>query len=107
MTTIKVETQQNVRVEPGEDVTLEVPGCGTTGYLWKLDANPGAVEVVGHEVVPDDRSFGGAGVERFTVRSVHVGDATVRLELKAPWESTAVESYDVTIQVTLRSSAQE
>jgi predicted secreted protein len=95
MPTVKVEGGQTVDTHPGEDVTLEVQGANTTGYLWRLNANPDVVLIVGHEVIPDEESFGGAGIERFVVRPLRSGDATIRLELKAPWETEPVESHDV------------
>ncbi len=95
MTTVRVEGEQSIEVPEGGEVTLEVSGANTTGYLWKLDANPEAVEIVGHEIIADENSFGGAGVERFTLKALRQGEATVRLELRAPWESDAAESHDV------------
>jgi hypothetical protein len=86
MPTVKVEGDENVDVRPGEEVVLEVPGANTSSD---------AVEVVGHEVIPDEESFGGAGVERFTLRPLREGNATVHLELKAPWDSDVAESHDV------------
>jgi predicted secreted protein len=99
MTTVKVGTDASVDVRAGEQVTLEVPGANTTGYLWHLDANPKAVEVLGHEIVADDSSFGGGGLERFVVRPLQEGPATVRLNLKAPWESEPVETHNVQVRL--------
>ena len=61
MPTVKVEGDEIVQVRPGEEVTLEVTGSGATGYLWQLEANPDAVEVTGHEVIPNENSFGAPG----------------------------------------------
>jgi predicted secreted protein len=98
LTTVKLE-QQNEPIEarPGEEITLEVPGANTTGYLWQLKTDVDAVEVVGHEVIPDHENFGGAGVERFVVRPLRAGDATLHLELKAPWENAPAETLDVRV----------
>jgi predicted secreted protein len=100
MATVKVEGNESVEVHPGEEVTLEVTGANTTGYLWHLNANPEAVEFVGHEVVADLENFGGAGIERFVVRLLCEGDSMVRLELKAPWETEPVEIHDVQVHST-------
>jgi predicted secreted protein len=74
---------------------LEVPGANTTGYLWQIKTDSSAVEIVGHEIVPDDQSFGGAGVERFFLKPPRTGDASLHLELKAPWESEAAQVHSV------------
>jgi predicted secreted protein len=96
MTTVKVEeSAEPVETRLGEVVTLEVPGANTAGYLWQLQTNSDTVKVVGHEVVPDEENFGGAGVERFCLQVLKEGDATVYLRLKRPWEQEAAESYDV------------
>jgi len=95
MPTVKVDGDQSVQVHVGEEVTLEVSGANTTGYLWQLNADPSAVKVVEHQIVPDEESFGGSGTERFIVRPLSGGDAMVRLELKAPWEKEPVETHDV------------
>ncbi len=97
MTTVKVESDQNVEIKSGDSVTLEVPGAATTGHLWELKADPGAVEVLDHKIVPDEKSFGGAGTERFTVKPLKEGDALITLQLRAPWESEPAESHSVHI----------
>ncbi len=98
MTTVKLEGTHLIEAHPGEEVTVEVPGANTTGYLWRLKTDSNSVQVVGHEVVPDNESFGGAGVERFVVKSLKAGQATLHFELKAPWESDPAESYDVQVR---------
>ena len=97
MTVVKIEDAQDIQARPGEAITLEVPSANTTGYLWQLNANPEAVEVVGHEVIADEENFGGAGIERFTVRPLRGGDVTVHFELKAPWENDPAEVREVRV----------
>jgi predicted secreted protein len=98
MTTVKLEEgAERVETHPGEEITLEVPGANTTGYLWRLQTDSSAVQIVGHEVIPDKENFGGAGVERFIVKPLRTGVATLHLELKAPWEDDPAESYDVQV----------
>lgn len=97
MVIIQVEDTRNVEVRKGDEVTLEVPG-GTTPGLWELEASPDAVEVIGHEVVADEERVGGRGVERFIVRSVRAGNATLRLQFKAPWEAEPMETFDVCLR---------
>jgi predicted secreted protein len=97
MTTVKLEGTERIEAHPGKEFTVEVPGANTTGYLWRLQTDPNTVQIVGHEVVPDDENFGGAGVERFVVKPLKIGHATLHFELKAPWESDPAESYDVQV----------
>ncbi|MEA2935282.1 MAG: Chagasin family peptidase inhibitor [Variibacter sp.] len=103
MTTFKVEGDRDLQVRSGEEVTLEVPGANTTGYLWRLEANPEDVEIVDHQVLPNTESFGGAGIERFTVKSTRDGDSTLKLELKRPWGPDDIaESHTVQLKASPR-----
>lgn len=98
MATVKIEEGPGrIEARTGEEITLEVSGANTTGYLWQLQTDSSAVEVVTHEVIPDNESFGGAGVERFIVKPVKAGDAVLHFQLKAPWEIDPVESHDVEV----------
>ena len=91
------ESVERIEAHPGEEITLEVPGANTTGYLWQLKTDSSAVEIVGHEIIPDHQSFGGAGIERFVLKSLRAGDTTLHLELKAPWENDPAESYNLQV----------
>jgi predicted secreted protein len=105
VTTIKLdEVTERIESQSGEAFTLEVPGANTTGYLWQIKTDPSVVQLIEHEIVPDEENFGGAGIERFVLKLLRTGVAKVHLELKAPWEEQPVETYDLQVHSVARDS---
>lgn len=100
--TIALLETPEVRVAPGASVRVEVPAKGATGHVWTVDADPSEVRILDHTREPSRESFGGGGVEVFTVQPLREGRATVRFRLGAPWRKEAAETHDLSIEVSKR-----
>jgi len=98
---IKIEdsVRQSVRVDANEQVTLEIAGAATTGYLWEVSLKSPAVELLEHRFQPNLESFGGAGLDRFVVRASKPGVQKLILALRAPWEREAIKEFELELNV--------
>jgi inhibitor of cysteine peptidase len=93
-----------VDVKLGESFEIELPENRTTGHRWHLRSSGGPV------VEPQDDSFqaparppGAAGVRRWLFRAVTAGSADLEMEYRRPWEKRAVETFRITVRVTVGS----
>jgi|HubBroStandDraft_6_1064221.scaffolds.fasta_scaffold1495188_2 predicted secreted protein len=84
-----------IHTRVGEPVEVKVAGTGTTGYLWRVNADPSKVRVVSHRNEPDPESFGGAGEEAFVLEAVEEGGAPVTFSLETPWDQKPAEVHTV------------
>lgn len=87
-----------IRTSPGKSFVIEVAGNPTTGYLWEPDLPPG-LELVEHRLEPDTTAIGAAGKDRFTLRAARAGEYVVKLQLRRPWESRAIDTRTYTVVV--------
>ena len=88
----------------GGELTVELPSNPSTGYGWQVVGSSlgGVLESGGaSEFVADSSLVGAAGIEKLHFRAAKAGSATLRLEYKRPWETTATpeKTYAVTVEV--------
>jgi predicted secreted protein len=98
--TINLLGTAEVRVSPGDSVKVEVPAKGATGHVWSIQADPKDVRVLGHTKQPSELTFGGGGVEVFTLQPMHEGRAEIRFQLGAPWKKEPAEEHTLSIDVS-------
>jgi predicted secreted protein len=98
--TIDLLGTPEVRVGPGAALKVEVPAKGATGHVWSIDADPNDVRILEHVKRPSEHSFGGGGVEIFTLQTMHEGRSEVRFHLGAPWKKEPAEEHTLSIDVT-------
>lgn len=86
-----------VKAALGSALELVVPSKGSSGFRW--EARP--VEGVEIERLPSRpaTSFGGASRDLFRVIPQRAGSITLRLELRAPWVSAAVEVRTLIVNI--------
>jgi hypothetical protein len=78
-----------VHADLGSALDVAVPSRGTSGYRWEARPTEG-VEVERLPAKPGS-SFGGASLDVFRVMPRRLGGITLRLELRAPWETDPAE----------------
>lgn len=90
---------QQAEVERGVPVDVQVPAKGATGHVWSIEADPGQVRVLGHTKRPSEESFGGGGVEVFTLQPLTEGRTTINFQLGAPWKKAPAEKHELSLDV--------
>jgi predicted secreted protein len=94
--TVTLMDTPSVRARVGEAIEVVVPAKGATGHVWRV--RPGSdVKVLGQRRAPSETSFGGGGVEVFTVEPTRKGHLTMVFELAAPWRQEPAEQHSFSI----------
>ncbi len=95
---------KTITVTEGSDVSIELNGNITTGYSWKVTTVSGKSAQQDGKVTYKDGPGKGVGrpgmfFAKFTTATV--GDTTVNMEYKRPWEKNtpALKTFSVTIRV--------
>jgi predicted secreted protein len=81
----------NIELRVGEKYTIELPGLGTSGYVWDHDlaGDDGVVDVQWTRGYPADspsRPVGVSAPEVVTIRAERAGMVQVRLYQHRRWE---------------------
>jgi predicted secreted protein len=98
--TVTLLDTPEIRLESGAAVNVEVPAKGATGHVWTVDADPKQVRVLAHTKRPSTDSFGGGGVEIFTLQPLSEGHSTIRFQLGAPWKKGPTEEHELALDVS-------
>ncbi len=103
ITLTRADDGRTVELRRGDTVTVRLAENPTTGYQWVLEpAGDAVLALQGSDSVrPSDAAVGGAGERVFTFKAGKAGSATIRLELRRPWEGDAAvaERFAVTLRV--------
>jgi predicted secreted protein len=97
--TVELLSTPQVQVERGVPVNVEVPAKGATGHVWTVQADPSQVRVLAHTSRPSEDSFGGGGVEVFTLEPLTQGHSTITFQLGAPWKKNPSEEHQLDLDV--------
>jgi len=104
------ESDNSLSCTPGETLTLRVASNATTGYLWYLEVQEGALGLLLNgdtgdyvEESRDDGMVGVGGYQDFNIQcsgNALPGDIyTFSVLHKRPWEDSPIDSRSVTITV--------
>lgn len=96
-----------IELRPGEKYTIELPGLGTSGYVWDHDlaGDDGVVDVQWTRGYPADspsRPVGVSAPEVVTIRAQHPGMARVRLYQHRRWEPPELMRAEHPLAVLVR-----
>lgn len=105
--TIDLLATPQVKLGPGDSVQVEVPAKGATGHVWSIQVDPKDVLVLDHTKRPSESTFGGGGVEVFTLQPQHEGRTEIRFQLGAPWRNEPAEEHTLSIDVSKSSDVSE
>ena len=91
-----MESEAETReVAIGGTTTVELPGAGTTGYLWSV-SSPSSVRVEKQPHPPTSPAeIGRAWPEQFAITPSRRGLSVVVFKLKRPWENRAIREQRV------------
>ncbi|MFF5184109.1 protease inhibitor I42 family protein [Streptomyces sp. NPDC000345] len=89
-----------VHVSLGDEIVVQLPENATTGYLWSVQRVDGALQVTGDAYEAPGQPLPGAGGKRLVrIRPTAVGEASVGLVLKRPWEDHVEDRVSVRVSV--------
>lgn len=97
---IELLNAPEVHVSPGDSVNVQVPARGATGNVWTVHTNSDQVRVINHVTIPSETTFGGGGVEIFTLQPLEEGCSTVSFSLGAPWKKEPAEKHELRLDVS-------
>jgi len=93
-----------ILVAIGERHTFDLESNPSTGYSWIVqDFDDTVLKLVSQiYLAPEETVAGASGNDRFTFEGLGVGQVTVSIEYKQPWDSETVpaETHEVEIKVT-------
>lgn len=92
----------SITVAANDEFTISLPSIATAGYLWKVEALPSAIQLLGteNEKTGSDAKPGDATNQIFRFRPQKTGEYKIKFALGRPWEDKAIESRTVTVKVT-------
>jgi predicted secreted protein len=91
----------SITVAADDEFTISLQSIGT-GYLWKVESLPDAIQLLGteNEKPADDVKPGDSTNQIFRFRALKTGDYQIRFMLSRPWENKAIETKTVRVKVT-------
>lgn len=103
-----VQVPPHIELSVGEEYVVELPGLGTSGYVWDYDlAGDDAVVDVqvarGYPADSPQRPVGVSAPEVVTIRAKRAGEAEVRLYQHRRWEPPEQVRAEHRISVLVRS----
>jgi predicted secreted protein len=84
-----MERQEPIHLRVGDAHDIELPGLGTSGYVWRVDPQPGpsvAVDKKARTEKESGRAIGASASEVFRISARAPGEAQVRFVQSRPWE---------------------
>ncbi|HEY41250.1 MAG TPA: protease inhibitor I42 family protein [Dehalococcoidia bacterium] len=96
---------QEVVIDAGKLLVIELPSNPTTGFRWELSepVDEDLITLVESNYEPVTESTtgiaGAGGTEVWTFKALTAGNATIAMEYSRPWEGgeKAVETFEVTV----------
>ncbi len=96
------QTGHVVSVRVGDTLRVELEENPTTGYRWQAQPVEGGVlEPAGTQYNPGGQVAGAGGTAWLHFRAARPGRATLRLELRRPWDSAGPAWQTFEAQVTV------
>jgi predicted secreted protein len=91
-----------ITVAMRDEFTISLASIATAGYVWKVATLPDAILLLGTETGKQgaDAKPGDATNQIFRFRAHKPGGYKLNFRLGRPWESKAIESRTVIVNVT-------
>jgi inhibitor of cysteine peptidase len=89
--------RRTVRV--GENLTVVLNENPTTGYRWHADIDTTTLQQTDDRYLGPTEPRGAGGTRRLTFRVLHPDSVHLRLVKRRAWEDTAVEEFDLDLDV--------
>jgi predicted secreted protein len=90
-----------ITVAVDDEFTISLTSIATTGYVWNVESDPDAIQLLGRENETASREAkpGDSSSQIFRFRAHKTGEHKIVFELGRPWENKAIETKTVTVKV--------
>ncbi|MEX2457533.1 MAG: protease inhibitor I42 family protein [Actinomycetota bacterium] len=92
---------ETVRIEPGQELRIELPENASVGYTWEVttDPDPAVLEFIGSDYVADDPgTAGGGGTVSF--RYAGTGPGTTGVVVSRDYRGEGIDkTFELTVEV--------
>jgi len=91
-----------IPVSVGQEFAVRLQATPSTGYVWEVQSLPEGIQLSGsdHEQPGGDLLPGNSVTQVFRFQARQVGEHTLTLGLKRPWESSVIATHQVQVKVT-------
>ena len=90
----------------GSTFAIELVSNPTTGYMWIMPdytvltyLSTNTTDGEGLFIAPESDAIGAPGKQRFFFKAFLLGEQTIKLEYKRPWEDRPIFTYNVFVHV--------
>jgi predicted secreted protein len=94
------DADRALTVSVGDDLVVELPQTGGTGFVWSVEAEPAVLSVASDTLRRRSALPGATGDRVLLLRAAGPGTTTLTLALGRPWPGGETERR-VTLQVTV------
>ena len=93
-------TSETIDVKVDQEFTIPLKSIGTSGYVWKIESLPDAIQLLGTENEKPARDIkpGDSTSQDFRFRALKAGKYTILFVLARPWENKTIETHTVTVR---------
>ncbi len=95
-------TKKTVTVPVGETIVVELEDISTTGYRWHIEGVEPSVVTLQKEDINPGAAPGASGIKRFEFLAAGAGQATLRFDLRRPWEAEQPPIKQSTVELTVK-----
>jgi inhibitor of cysteine peptidase len=101
ITLSNADNGKTLTLKPGQTLTLQLTENPTTGYRWSIAPfNDQLLKLTDDRFdLPKGSAMGGGGQRILTFKATRSGQINLTLNHKREWEESAVESFNLTIEV--------
>ena len=93
-------TSETIDVKVDQEFTIPLKSIGTSGYVWKIESLPDAIQLLGteNEKPAGDIKPGDSTTQVFRFQAPKAGEYTITFILSRPWENKSIEAHMVTVK---------
>lgn len=101
ITLSNADNGKTIQIKPGQTITLQLTENPTTGYRWSIvPFNDQLLNLTDDRFeLPNASAMGSGGQRILTFKANRAGQVNLTLNQKREWEDSAVDSFNVTIEV--------
>jgi len=97
------DDESAITVEVGETIGIILEANLSTGFSWVLDTDeldPNIITKVSSQYFPGNiYQLGSTGYEQWIFEAEAVGETTIKLDYKRPWEATIEDTFEIEVTV--------